>query len=397
MGLRHPSIDRFGCNQHFQDWGMTRSGRIYTPDKMQDKVPKEKNRAEEKEKELEEEAYEFLKFIRQSEYSIIDQLNRTPAKITLLSLIVSLKPPRQALLKVLNKVYVTHSISQDKFEGTVSHIIANNHLSFTNEEILSEGANHNKSLHIFVKCTEYFIVKVLVDNRSSLNVMPMRTLKQVILGKIQICPSNMIVQAFNGSKREVVGKVTLPIQVGATIFNVEFQVMDITLAYIYLLGRPWIHDAKAVPSTLHQKIKFVVSDKLVTVQAEDDMFINKPLAIPYVDAAEEAIKIAFQELKLANIEKIPHKMKTVAQMMIKTGYQPGRGLGKYSQGITELPVTKDNLGKQGLGYDPTKDKHVSKDKTSLSRSLNQVFRKARIQVSNPTVVIRCSPSLQGID
>ncbi|KAL2330588.1 hypothetical protein Fmac_018169 [Flemingia macrophylla] len=69
--------------------------------------------------------------------------------------------------------------------------------------------------------------------------------------------------------------------------------MDITPAYSCLLGRPYIHDAKAVPSTLHQKIKFVVGDKLVTVQAEDDMLINKPPALPYVDAVEEAIETSF--------------------------------------------------------------------------------------------------------
>nr|KYP40594.1 hypothetical protein KK1_038078 [Cajanus cajan] len=55
--------------------------------------------------------------------------------------------------------------------------------------------------------------------------------------------------------------------------------MDITHAYSFLMGRPWIHRAKAIPSTLHQKVKFVVNDKLIIVQAEDDMLINKPLTI----------------------------------------------------------------------------------------------------------------------
>nr|KYP43377.1 hypothetical protein KK1_035195 [Cajanus cajan] len=51
----------------------------------------------------------------------------------------------------------------------------------------------------------------------------------------------MIVCAFDKSRREVMGEVILPIQVGPTIFNVEFQVMDIAPAYSCLLGRPWIH------------------------------------------------------------------------------------------------------------------------------------------------------------
>ncbi|KAL2330600.1 hypothetical protein Fmac_018181 [Flemingia macrophylla] len=101
-----------------------------------------------------------------------------PTKITLLSLIISSEPHRKALLKVLNEAYVSHSISQDNFKGIVSHITANDYLSFTDEEIPPEGPNHNKPLHISVKCKEYLIAKVLVDNGSSLNVMPKRTLKQ---------------------------------------------------------------------------------------------------------------------------------------------------------------------------------------------------------------------------
>ncbi|KAL2319227.1 hypothetical protein Fmac_028196 [Flemingia macrophylla] len=138
----------------------------------------------------------------------------------------------------------------------------------------------------------------------------------------------MIVRAFDGLRCKVVGEINLPIQVGPTIFNIEFQVMDITPTYSCLLGRPWIHDAKVVPSTLHQKIKFVVGDKLVTIQAEDDMIINKPLTIPYVDTAEMAMETTFQALEIANVERVPRDMRTVTQMMVKIGYQPGQGLGK---------------------------------------------------------------------
>ncbi|KAL2330665.1 hypothetical protein Fmac_018246 [Flemingia macrophylla] len=377
--------------------GMTRSGRIYTPNTLQHKAPKEKARTEEKKKEPEEETDELLKYIRQSEYSVIDQLNRTPTKITLLSLIMSSEPHHQALLKVLNEAYVAHNISQDKFEGIVSHITANDHLTFIDEEITPEGVNHNKPLHISVKCKEYLIAKVLVDNGSSLNVMPKHTLDQVTIEGIQMLPSNMIVRAFDGSKREVVGEVTLPIQVRPTIFNVEFQVMDITPAYSCLLGRPWIHNAKVVPSTLHQRVKFVVGDKLVIVQAEDDMIISKPLVVPYVNAAKEALETAFQALEIANVEKVPRELRTATQMMIRNGYQLGQGLGKDSQGVIELPINKDNPGKQGLGYDLSKDKLVSNNKIPPLRSLDKVFRKAGIQASKPAIVIRCPPPLQGIE
>jgi len=52
---------------------------------------------------------------------------------------------------------VEQDISLDKFEGIVSHIIANNYLTFTEDEIPSEGRGHNKALHISVKCMDHFI------------------------------------------------------------------------------------------------------------------------------------------------------------------------------------------------------------------------------------------------
>ena len=63
--------------------------------------------------------------------------------------------------------------------------------------------------------------------------------------------SQMVVRAFDGTKREVLGNIELPIQVGPCTFNLEFIVMDINLSYNCLLGRPWIHMVGAVPSALH--------------------------------------------------------------------------------------------------------------------------------------------------
>ncbi|KAL2318714.1 hypothetical protein Fmac_032590 [Flemingia macrophylla] len=75
---------------------------------------------------------------------------------------------------------------------------------------------------------------------------------------------------------------------------------------------------------------------------EDDMLINKPSALPYVDAVEEAIETSFQALEIANVEKFLRDMKMVTQMLTRTGYQPGQGLGKNSQGIIEPPIIRDN-------------------------------------------------------
>jgi len=64
--------------------------------------------------------------------------------------------------------------------------------------------------------------------------------------------------------------------------------MDISPAYSCLLGRPWIHTDGVIPSTLHQKLKFIINDKLIIVFGEEDLLVCGPTSTPYIEAAEEA-------------------------------------------------------------------------------------------------------------
>ena len=174
--------------------GITRSGRYYSAEDLERRRLEELEKQRKgKEKEVieeviveegckepkaynrsvsEEEAYEFLKLIKQSDYKVIEQLNRTPARISLLSLFLNSEPHRQVLMKVLNQAHVCHDISVDKLGSIIGNITTDNYLTFTDDEIPSEGMGHNKALHISVKCKDHIIARVLVDNGSSLNVMP---------------------------------------------------------------------------------------------------------------------------------------------------------------------------------------------------------------------------------
>ena len=124
-------------------------------------------------------------------------------------------------------------------------------IAFTDEEIPPEGRDSTKALHITIKCKSHVMPRALLDNGSSFNVMSMSTLSRLPIDLSSLKKSQLIVRAFDGTKREVLGNIKLFIQVGPSIFNSEFIVIDINPSYSYLLGRPWIHRAGAVPSTLH--------------------------------------------------------------------------------------------------------------------------------------------------
>ena len=78
---------------------MTRNGRCYAPinpetgerespaanERTKIAIPKRKEKEPMNEPITEKEAEEFLKFIKHSEYSIVEQLHKLPAKISLLA------------------------------------------------------------------------------------------------------------------------------------------------------------------------------------------------------------------------------------------------------------------------------------------------------------------------
>ena len=103
----------------------------------------------------EKEACEFLKFIKHSEYSVIEQLNKTPVRISLLSLFQSLEVHRNALLKALGEIYVTLTISVDEVDQLVGNIMIGAYIAFTDEEIPLEGQDSTKTLHITIKCNSH--------------------------------------------------------------------------------------------------------------------------------------------------------------------------------------------------------------------------------------------------
>lgn len=64
----------------------------------------------------------------------------------------------------------------------------------------------------------------------------------------------------------------LPIQVGPVQKDTMCQVLDIDLTYNILLGRPWIHEMQAVPSTYHQCVKFPYDGQEISISADHNPF-----------------------------------------------------------------------------------------------------------------------------
>lgn len=148
-----------------------------------------------------------------------------------------------------------------------------------------------------MKCLDTILSRVLVDTW------------------ILLKPSALIVKAFDSLNRAMIGKVDLAIHIGPHTFSITFQVMDIHPTYNCLLGHPWIHVAGAITSTIHQKLKFITSGKMIVVGGEKDILVSHISSFRYISVAEEMLETPFLALEVASTVEIhpveePKKLET---------------------------------------------------------------------------------------
>ncbi|KAI5426904.1 hypothetical protein KIW84_032366 [Lathyrus oleraceus] len=245
---------------------ITRSGRIFSPEisppapetrgkgpvinPSQSKTPVEVTTEDVAKQEMEE----MLKIIRKSDFDVVEQLGHTPSKISMLSLLLSSESHANALIKFLKTAHVPQETSVDQLENYVANLAVDNGIGFSDADLTPAGKNHNKALHISIECKGITLSHVLIDNGSSLNVLPKAVLDKLDCKSIELKPSDVVVRAYDGAKSVVHGEVVLPIKIGPQVFNTTCYVMNIRPAYSCLLGRPWIHGASVVASSLHQKL-----------------------------------------------------------------------------------------------------------------------------------------------
>jgi len=290
-----------------------------------------------------EDSDEILKLIKRSEYKVVDQLLQTPAKISIMSLLTNSDAHREALMKVLDQAYVDHDVTLGQFGSIVGNVTSCNNLSFRDEDLPAEGRKHNLALNISVLCKLDSLSNVLIDTGSALNVMPKFTLTQLAYSGTQLRPSTVSVRAFDGTRRSVVGDIDLPISVCPHEFIITFQVMDIQASYSCLLGRPWIHEAGAVTSTLHQKLKFVSHGKSIMVNGESTLLVSHLSAFSYIGGSDTEGS-SFQGLsadgEVREVETCMASLKD-AQKVVQSGKAEGWGQ------LVQLP---ENKRKEGLGF-----------------------------------------------
>ena len=163
------------------------------------------------------------------------------------------------------------------------------------------------------------------------------------------------------------GTLSTHVMIGPIRYSILFQVLRIQSSFNLLLGRPWIHEAGAIPSSLHQKLKFIHEGRIITIQSDRDVVTSSEpvLHISHSEDDLHLIGFTFDEVQVVSLEDDSrdlvlmsfdqHSSTLVLSMMRGMFYMPGLGLGHRQQGSREFTFIVDHDIPYGLGYTPIKD------------------------------------------
>ncbi|XP_070018100.1 uncharacterized protein [Nicotiana sylvestris] len=182
--------------------------------------------------------------------------------------------------KVLNEAYLPNNIICREMTNMVGKVLESHKITYHEDELLPEGLSHNRALHITMQFEDKFVARVLIDGGSNLNICPLSTLKRLGKDFHEIRARSMNVKAFDRSQRATIGEINLCMQMGPTLFDVEFQMLDISATYNLLVIITFPDEPMAVTNnetTQHKDSNSEKEDEIPEeIVREVENFENKP-------------------------------------------------------------------------------------------------------------------------
>ncbi|XP_038718291.1 uncharacterized protein LOC120011280 [Tripterygium wilfordii] len=160
------------------------------------------------------------------------------------------------------------AINPDARKGRLTKTPSDQVIMFTDSEATDLLDPHHDALVISIQVANCIIKRVLIDNGSSANVLMLSTLKKMNIDENRVVRRSTILIGFGGEQKFTEGEIALPVYAGGVNCQTKFLVLDCHSPFNIILGRPWIHEMKAVPSTYHQVVKFPTAAGIKEIYGE---------------------------------------------------------------------------------------------------------------------------------
>ena len=112
------------------------------------------------------------------------------------------------------------------------------------------------ALVVTTRINGFIVKRVLIDQESGAKVMYPDLFRELDLKKEDFSKYDTPLVGFDGWMVVLEGHISFPVYMEGKEVMVTFIVVTSFSPYMAILRMPWIHAMKAVPSTLHVKIKF---------------------------------------------------------------------------------------------------------------------------------------------
>ncbi|KAL1194847.1 hypothetical protein V5N11_011162 [Cardamine amara subsp. amara] len=130
---------------------------------------------------------------------------------------------------------------------------------------------HDDTLVVTLDVANFEVSKVLIDTRSSVDLIFRSTLQRMEINRADIVRPPAPFIASTSETPMSLGTIRLPVLAVGVSKIVEFTVFDRPAAYNIIMGTPWIYQMKAVPSIYHQCVKFPTPSGVGTIKGDQEV------------------------------------------------------------------------------------------------------------------------------
>nr|XP_043615750.1 uncharacterized protein LOC122587644 [Erigeron canadensis] len=141
-------------------------------------------------------------------------------------------------------------------------------ISFEDDDFDDIIEPHHDGLVVTLFIANHYVRRILINNGGSVNIIKLETLRRMDISEDNIIGKISPLIGFSGETKYTVGEIKLPVYVEGLNSMQKFCVVDVLPGCNIILGRPWIHEMRVVPSTYHQCVKISTPWGVVTVKGD---------------------------------------------------------------------------------------------------------------------------------
>ena len=143
-------------------------------------------------------------------------------------------------------------------------------ISFSENDTQRLHGPHDDALIIELEVGNCIIARILIDGGSLVDVIFKTTLDKMNIKEAEIKHRLNQLSEFNSEITPSLGVIKLPVRAGDVNCMVEFTVLDCPSPFNIILGRPWIHGMKGVPSTYHLCVRFLTPNGIQEIKGSQE-------------------------------------------------------------------------------------------------------------------------------